>query len=588
MACFACVEPQNMEVIDTSGVDVADFSPADATVIAVVAALQPNPAMDQGKTKTQEEPAGSAEAPIAEEVGLGKSDTNDANKGVVDDPNIDQGADVCLGTKPETVKETTIKQQEAPAGKPETSQEEQEEESKPIKPLPENPVFRFFRTPLGFAVSVCALSALSCTVSFVIIPVSNPLQVNNLWHCSFTCTCVFVPVSVLYITMLLQDMVYSKVNRRVGVNEFLTMWVVTAFGMSSVLVGLAAAWVNPAPMNGAIAATTGIVLCSLVIYFVFIPRLGRSIGIQPTTLLPKPGNPLWQLQISAIAVIVFFVLSVLQLMTMLAISAFLLWVDLWYVSLVVLPAIRLLYLQMHAMFARFMDSEGSILGQSMAMVTVGIAMAIAVGSAANWAFTILFFVMDVMQGVHAAACVADIRIMDIRVSDLLLSKVRTAKSILSGKSLRQTSIDVFRDQQLKKSLSKIQTTFIVAAEAGEVIVPMNYALCWFIVRMGPNNKSFSGSGTSDFGLEAPEDTGLFLANIAALFSCELVSMTLIKIILWKVARINLMDELRIACQMYGPILICQSVWIIVTSFCMTMIHCGLDFSFQWSYVSSKV
>merc|ERR1712032_211758 len=184
---------------------------------------------------------------------------------------------------------------------------------------------------------------------------------------------------------------------------------------------------------------------------------------------------------------------------------------------------------------------------------------------------------------HAAACVAKVEMCGVHWSTLLLDKYNTFMQVIFKCTPLSRAHMNIPDAQLRTK-SDIQTTFIVAAEAGEVIVPMNYALCWFIVRVGPNSKSFSGSGTSDFGLEAPDEIGPFIGNIAGLFCAEVVSSLIIKAILWYGCGISMMARARKACQMFGPILVCQSVWIIVTSFCMTMIHCGLDWSFQWDYL----
>merc|ERR1712032_153356 len=168
-------------------------------------------------------------------------------------------------------------------------------------------------------------------------------------------------------------------------------------------------------------------------------------------------------------------------------------------------------------------------------------------------------------------------------STLLLDKYNTFVNVmLKCIPLRRAHENI--TVRILDTKSDIQTTFIIAAEAGEVVVPMNYALCWFIVRMGPNNKSFTGTGTSEFGLEAPDDLAAFMLNIVALFSCECISMMIIKYVLKYMCHIDIYQAMKKSCAMFGPILITQSVWVIVTSFCMTMIHCGLDYSFQWSYV----
>merc|ERR1712032_1084563 len=110
----------------------------------------------------------------------------------------------------------------------------------------------------------------------------------NIWHCSFTCSCIFIPVSMLYISMLMEILVYKPHDRHVSPIMFLTLWVASAVSMSTFLTGLPYLVVNPFPMNGAIGASVGIVVADLTIFFLFVPQLGRSIGIEVTTILPKP------------------------------------------------------------------------------------------------------------------------------------------------------------------------------------------------------------------------------------------------------------------------------------------------------------
>lgn len=169
---------------------------------------------------------------------------------------------------------------------------------------------------------------------------------------------------------------------------------------------------------------------------------------------------------------------------------------------------------------------------------------------------------------------AGVEIGSVGISEILLDVPRCLRIALRDGSIRRT--EPMDRNTLQRSQQK-QLSYLVAQEAGEVAVPMAYLACWCVVVVGPNRASFSGTGTSDFGLDPPEDVSLFLAMSSLLIVASYRSVMFMRALVRRACKIDLQKEERRLFQSFGVTLIIQTTWVVVTACCMTMIQCGLGY-----------
>merc|ERR1712039_390899 len=116
---------------------------------------------------------------------------------------------------------------------------------------------------------------------------------------------------------------------------------------------------------------------------------------------------------------------------------------------------------------------------------------------------------------------------------------------------------------------------------------MGYAACWLVIFFGPNSDAFTGVGTSEYGVEPPENVTHYLMKLLVIAVFQGLSLGVIHLFM-KCLKDQSGFTLQHLLNEYGVVWSLQIIWIVNTAFCTKMLSCGLDFSFSWNTAPTTV
>mmetsp|Transcript_64975 Transcript_64975/g.115498 ORF Transcript_64975/g.115498 Transcript_64975/m.115498 type:complete len:268 (-) Transcript_64975:126-929(-) len=231
----------------------------------------------------------------------------------------------------------------------------------------------------------------------------------------------------------------------------------------------------------------------------------------------------------------------------------------------IFPVIRYLGKRTSELLLFYVDPEAIIVAENLSMTSFAIGLTLLVGNKGDFKVAVGVAVMDIVCG-----CVTAYQMVDNSLHRCFLRLRNCGKEVT--------------DEQMHRSISQGKATF-VASEVGEVIVPITYCIVFLIVYNGPSPEAFTGIGTSDFGVQPPQSMEKFATTMGVLILADAVGTLMLRYIVYYITGLNVIEEMRQFYRSYGLILTVQSIWIIHTAFCATMILCGLDYSFKLKMIS---
>jgi len=280
--------------------------------------------------------------------------------------------------------------------------------------------------------------------------------------------------------------------------------------------------------------------------------------LEDSALNLMPRKALW--------VVVFFVASILAVCLNLMIAA-LVTISatnnrLRYIAAFAMPVLRWFDKVCLSFIVEKIDERATVVAQNLSYLSCGVSVVIIVGSISDYFLTLALVFIDISLGADAVTRI-------VRARKWLL------KTELNLSKETKTEIESFMIDEI--------VSWIVISEIGEIVLPLAYLICWYIIYMGPNSASFSGVGTSEFGLTPPQDMVSFALNLLLMFGVELLTGCAFFICIKRWASISLLNACRSLFANYGAVMSTQSVWVIVTAFCCTMISCGFDYTYEFKH-----
>lgn len=440
-------------------------------------------------------------------------------------------------------------------------------------------------TTVVFPLVVCITSAALCALAFCAIPTSNPLEKSSdsqWWHCPLSCSIMWAPMSTAYLWELLQEFMYHPWEKSISTTSFFSIYACFTSFMVAAMATTMELWVNPAPLNGAISSLSAQVGAFANVFFCLVPQLARECSLDlGEEELAEQRRTLRAIQKQALHVIGFGSLSAIVVMATLLWCCFLTWLDLPYVNILGLSCLRIVLCYSCEHIALMFGGEAGIVGLNLALISSGAANIISVGLSSSWGYTLALVFVDMLFIAKSVLGLASLEVKGVNVSGFILDPLYYLKAAWVQRSIFSAP---HMSNTMMLSLYQRELSYAIALQVGEVVVPLAYTVCWIVVWAGPNRHAFSGIGTSDFGLKPPEDPWMFIAMSAVLVVTNHTTVEVLKVLLRRLCKIDLEQEAGKLFHVYGRILIIQTVWVIVTAFCMTMIQCGLDYSLKYAYL----
>lgn len=68
----------------------------------------------------------------------------------------------------------------------------------------------WFEVPFWYVLTVIVGAVMACGIAFALLPMTSPFGANwKWWHCSVSCSIVFVPLNLAYIGGLVSHFVFA-------------------------------------------------------------------------------------------------------------------------------------------------------------------------------------------------------------------------------------------------------------------------------------------------------------------------------------------------------------------------------------------
>ena len=120
---------------------------------------------------------------------------------------------------------------------------------------------------------------------------------------------------------------------------------------------------------------------------------------------------------------------------------------------------------------------------------------------------------------------------------------------------------------------------IMAAEFTEFLVPLAYGCLFAACRHGPNGGWMAGVRVSIWHYKAV-DLQHMASSLALLISGDLLVGAFVFWVVWRYAATNMFAVASDTCRRYGICILFAYAFVLYHQFCITLVHCGMDFSFS--------
>ena len=134
----------------------------------------------------------------------------------------------------------------------------------------------------------------------------------------------------------------------------------------------------------------------------------------------------------------------------------------------------------------------------------------------------------------------------------------------------------------RKAIRSIKTAKLILAELMEGFTPIIYAICMALAFYGPNATLFTDIGNSFWGTPI-EDIGPIFYTMFILFSFDTLSAVVNSIILWKVIKVNMLEEFVRLISKYWHFMMVKLSFNIAHYIASKDVNYGMDSSgkFEW-------
>jgi len=241
--------------------------------------------------------------------------------------------------------------------------------------------------------------------------------------------------------------------------------------------------------------------------------------------------------------------------------------------------------------ASLIDDRAIILGTS--LVELGASVMICQMAAQTVTPYVLLFVMsfDLLAAFVVVLTIGQTSICGVAIGHYILFPANYVKKCARrALSCMKTSTDndatgndvPFDEHELSAKIYE-KRIFLACSELSEALAPIAYGASWLVTYFGRNADTFSGVGTSEYGVEAPEDVGQYLVKLLVVTVFQGSSLFVVQLFMKCVNGPN--DDAgfqwRQLFEEYGVVWSLQTIWIINSEFCFRMLSCGFDFSLSW-------
>ena len=133
---------------------------------------------------------------------------------------------------------------------------------------------------------------------------------------------------------------------------------------------------------------------------------------------------------------------------------------------------------------------------------------------------------------------------------------------------------------------KIETTNLILAELVEGFLPLIYAICMAMAHYGPNDKLFANIGNRFWG-EPIEDVDNVFRVMGILYTVDTISAVINSLLLWKVTKINMIQEFCRVLSKYWLFIVTKLSYIMASYFASLDVNFGLDSSSRFEWITPK-
>jgi len=128
---------------------------------------------------------------------------------------------------------------------------------------------------------------------------------------------------------------------------------------------------------------------------------------------------------------------------------------------------------------------------------------------------------------------------------------------------------------------------LVVVELVEVIMPLAYAISVLTAYYGPNGEIIGNIKNSYWSYTAIQDLGKLLVSIFQMFAIDFVSLAFGWVVLWKLSLLNCVREGCKALKGYIPHISITLSGAVVKYFMWMMVAGGVDFTFQFNWITEE-
>ena len=136
---------------------------------------------------------------------------------------------------------------------------------------------------------------------------------------------------------------------------------------------------------------------------------------------------------------------------------------------------------------------------------------------------------------------------------------------------------------------KVQITKLIIVELVEGFVPVIYGISMSLAYYGPNSALFANISSRFWGKPIEDIRHLYYMTLLW-FSIDVISATLNSICLWKVLKLNMLQELASVLNKYWHFMVVKFGYDMVSYFASTDINFGFDstHNFRWITLDGRL
>ena len=131
-----------------------------------------------------------------------------------------------------------------------------------------------------------------------------------------------------------------------------------------------------------------------------------------------------------------------------------------------------------------------------------------------------------------------------------------------------------------------KTTKLILAELVEGFTPMTFAICMIMAYYGPNAELFVNIGSNFWG-KPIEDINYVFGMMAVLYTVDTISAAINSIIVWKVTKINMLQEYCKVLSKYWIFMVIKLSYLISVYFASKDVNFGIDSSGKFKWITPE-